>query len=236
MRILIVDDDALLLESLSQMLKEQRYSVETAQEGEIALDKLFDGEYDLVLLDIMLPRVDGLTILNEMRNARINTPVIMLTARTAVEDKIRGLDYGADDYLAKPFAISELLARIRSLLRRSGQDKNVLLTIEDIALNTKTRAVTNSGVLVELTPKEFLILEFLLYNKNQVVPRVALAEHVWGDEFDPFTMSNFMDVHIKNLRNKLGGKERKNIIRTVRNVGFLITDTTSTSDPGPALA
>lgn len=230
MRILIIDDDPLLLEKLSQLLKEQRYEVETAQDGETALDKLFDGVYDLVLLDIMLPGVDGITILKEMRNARINTPVIMLTARTALEDKIRGLDHGADDYLAKPFAISELMARIRSLLRRVGQDKSVLLTVEDIALNTKTRAVTKSGSLVELTPKEFSILEFLLYNKNQVVPRVALAEHVWGDEFDPFTMSNFMDVHIKNLRHKLGGKEGRNIIRTVRGVGFLIADSTSDSE------
>ena len=229
MRILIVEDDPLLLEKLSQILKEQRYEVQTAQEGEAALDKLFDGVYDLVLLDIMLPGVDGITILKEMRNARINTPVIMLTARTTLEDKIRGLDHGADDYLAKPFAISELMARIRSLLRRAGQDKNVLLTVGDVALNTKTRAVTKNGAAVELTPKEFLILEFLLYNKNQVVPRVALAEHVWGDEFDPFTMSNFMDVHVKNLRRKLGGKEGRTLIRTIRGVGFLIADSSPDS-------
>ena len=224
MRILIVEDDSNLLDRLSQALKDQRYDVETASDGDLGMEKLFDRVYDLVLLDIMLPKTDGLTILKEIREAKIKTPVIMLTARVTVEDKIRGLDHGADDYLAKPFAISELFARIRSLLRRTGDEKDILLCCEDISLNTKTRVVAKNGVKVDLTPKEFLILEFLLYNKNQVVPRVALAEHVWGDDFDPFTMSNFMDVHIKNLRNKLSDKDNKRIIRTVRGVGFSVAD------------
>jgi DNA-binding response OmpR family regulator len=224
MRILLVDDDSDLLDKLSQTLRDQRYEVETAADGDLALDKLFDQVYDLVLLDIMLPKTDGLTILKEMRQAKIKTPVIMLTSRVAVEDKIRGLDHGADDYLAKPFAISELFARIRSLLRRTGEDKDMLLSCENISLNTKTRVVKKNGTTVDLTPKEFLILEFMLYNKNQVVHRVALAEHVWGDDFDPFTMSNFMDVHVKNLRHKLGDKHNKNIIRTVRGVGFTVSD------------
>ena len=224
MRILIVEDDSNLLDRLSQALKDQRYDVETASDGDLGMEKLFDRVYDLVLLDIMLPKTDGLTILKEIREAKIKTPVIMLTARVTVEDKIQGLDHGADDYLAKPFAISELFARIRSLLRRTGDEKDILLCCEDISLNTKTRVVAKNGVTVDLTPKEFLILEFLLYNKNQVVPRVALAEHVWGDDFDPFTMSNFMDVHIKNLRNKLGDKDNKRIIRTVRGVGFSVAD------------
>lgn len=224
MRILIIDDDSDLLDRLSQTLKDQRYDVDTAADGELALDKLFDHVYDLVLLDIMLPKLDGLTILKEMRQAKIKTPVIMLTARVTVEDKIRGLDYGADDYLSKPFAMSELFARIRSLLRRTGEDRDMLLSCEDILLNTKTRVVKKNGATVDLTPKEFLVLEFLLYNKNQIVPRVALAEHVWGDEFDPFTMSNFMDVHIKNLRQKLGDRDNKKTIRTVRGVGFIVSD------------
>jgi DNA-binding response OmpR family regulator len=224
MRILLVDDDSDLLDRLSQTLKDQRYEVDTAADGDLALEKLFDHVYDLVLLDIMLPKTDGLTILKEMRQAKIKTPVIMLTARVTVEDKIRGLDHGADDYLAKPFAISELFARIRSLLRRAGEEKDMVLSCEDISLNTKTRAISKNGVAVDLTPKEFSILEFLLYNKNQVVPRVALAEHIWGDEFDPFTMSNFMDVHVKNLRYKLGDKDNKKVIRTVRGVGFTVSD------------
>jgi DNA-binding response OmpR family regulator len=224
MRILLIDDDSDLLDRLSQTLKDQSYDVDTAADGELALDKLFDHVYDLVLLDIMLPKVDGLTILKEMRQAKVKTPVIMLTARVTVEDKIRGLDYGADDYLSKPFAMSELFARIRSLLRRTGEDRDMLLSCEDISLNTKTRVVKKNGATVDLTPKEFLVLEFLLYNKNQIVPRVALAEHVWGDEFDPFTMSNFMDVHIKNLRQKLGDRDNKKIIKTVRGVGFIVSD------------
>jgi DNA-binding response OmpR family regulator len=224
MRILLIDDDSDLLDRLSQTLKDQSYHVDTAADGELALDKLFDHVYDLVLLDIMLPKVDGLTILKEMRQAKVKTPVIMLTARVTVEDKIRGLDYGADDYLSKPFAMSELFARIRSLLRRTGEDRDMLLSCEDISLNTKTRVVKKNGATVDLTPKEFLVLEFLLYNKNQIVPRVALAEHVWGDEFDPFTMSNFMDVHIKNLRQKLGDRDNKKIIKTVRGVGFIVSD------------
>ena len=205
MRILIVDDELDLLEQLRQTLTCQKYDVDTAAGGDAALDKLFDHLYDLVILDIMLPKIDGLTVLKEMRKAKIKTPVLMLTAKGAVEDKIKGLDYGADDYLAKPFAMAELFARIRSMLRRTGENRDPLLTVGSIALNTKTRQVYQNGVPVELTPKEFSILEFLLYNKNRVVSRFTLAEHVWGDEFDPFTMSNFIDVHIKNLKTEKSG-------------------------------
>ena len=148
----------------------------------------------------------------------------MLTSKGTVEDKIQGLDYGADDYLAKPFALAELMARVRSLLRRTSDQKDLLLTVRDIALNPKTRQVIKSGKSLELTPKEFSILEFLLYNQNRVVSRFTLAEHVWGDEFDPFTMSNFIDVHIKNLRRKIGDTDKKKIIRTVRGIGFIIED------------
>ena len=225
MRILVVDDETDLLEQLRQTLKRQRYDVDTAADGESALDKVFDNLYDLIILDIMLPLVDGLAVLREIRKANINTPVLMLTAKGAVEDKIDGLDQGADDYLAKPFAVAELMARIRSLLRRTADHKDPLLTVFDISLNTKTRQVSKKGVTLELTPKEFSILEFLLYNKNRVVSRFTLAEHVWGDEFDPFTMSNFIDVHIKNLRQKISDTNKKKTIRTVRGIGFMIEDT-----------
>ncbi|MBL7178830.1 MAG: response regulator transcription factor [Pseudomonadota bacterium] len=224
MRILIVDDEPELLEQLRQTLVTQRYHVDTAEEGGSALDKLFEHPYDLIILDIMLPKVDGITVLKEVRKAKINTPILMLTAKGAVEDKIKGLDYGADDYLAKPFAMAELMARIRSLLRRTSEHKNPLLIIGDVSLNTKTRQVLKQGVAVDLTPKEFSILEFLLYNKNRAVSRFSLAEHVWGDEFDPFTMSNFIDVHIKNLRHKIGDAEKKAVIRTIRGIGFIIED------------
>jgi len=224
MKILVVDDEPDLLEQLRETLTSQKYDVDTADDGESALDKLFDNPYDLIILDIMLPFIDGLAILREIRKAKVKTPVLMLTAKGTVEDKIKGLDYGADDYLAKPFASAELMARIRSLLRRTSDHRDPLLTISDVSLNTKTRQVSKKGITVELTPKEFSILEFLLYNKNRVVSRFTLAEHVWGDEFDPFTMSNFIDVHIKNLRRKIGDSNKKEFIRTVRGVGFIIED------------
>ena len=224
MKILVVDDEPDLLEQLRETLTSQRYDVDTADDGESALNRLFDNPYDLIILDIMLPIVDGLAILREIREANIATPVLMLTAKGDVEDKIQGLDFGADDYLAKPFAMAELMARIRSLLRRASDHRDPLLTVRDIALNTKTRQVIKSGKSLELTPKEFSILEFLLYNQNRVVSRFTLAEHVWGDEFDPFTMSNFIDVHIKNLRRKIGDTDKKKIIRTVRGIGFIIED------------
>lgn len=224
MKILIVDDEPDLLRHLENILVEQKYIVNTAADGESAMDKLFDNSYDLVILDIMLPKIDGLTILKEIRNAGINIPVLMLTAKGTIEDKITGLDRGADDYLAKPFEISELMARIRSVLRRTGAQKDPTLTVGDISLNTKTRKVYNNKDSINLTPKEFSLLEFLLYNKNRAVSRFTLAEHVWGDEFDPFTMSNFVDVHIKNLRHKIGDTRNKTIIRTIRGMGFIIED------------
>jgi DNA-binding response OmpR family regulator len=224
MKILVVDDEPVLLEQLRETLTSQKYDVDTADDGESALDKLFDNLYDLIILDIMLPKVDGLSVLREIRKAKVKTPVLMLTAKGSVEDKIKGLDYGADDYLAKPFAMAELMARIRSLLRRASDHRDPLLTISDVSLNTKTRQITKKDKTVELTPKEFSILEFLLYNKNRAVSRFTLAEHVWGDEFDPFTMSNFIDVHVKNLRRKIGDTDKKKIIRTIRGIGFIIED------------
>ena len=224
MKLLIVDDEKDLLDHLRKMLTHQRYDVDTAEDGDAALDKLFENPYDLVVLDIMLPKTDGLTVLREMRAAGIRTPVIMLTAKGAVEDKVKGLDYGADDYLAKPFAMAELMARIRTLFRRGGEQTHALQTVNDITLDTKAREVRRHGNIIELTPKEFSILEFLLYNKNRVVSRFTLAEHVWGDAFDPFTMSNFIDVHLKNLRRKLGDKGGQKTIRTIRGIGFIIED------------
>ena len=221
MRILLVDDEPKLLKQLSQSLAADKYDVDTAADGEAALDKLFANLYDLILLDIMLPKTDGLSVLREMRQAEIKTPVLMLSAKGDIEDRIKGLDLGADDYLAKPFSIAELMARIRALLRRTTEQKISLLKIGNISLNTATREVTMDHQALNLTPKEFSILEFLLYNENRVISRFNLAEHVWGDEFDPFTMSNFIDVHIKNLRRKLGDTDGT-LIRTVRGIGFLI--------------
>lgn len=224
MRVLIVDDEYSLLRQLQQILERERYIVETAIDGESALDKLFETPFDLIILDIMMPRVDGLTVLENTRKAGIDTPVLMLTAKDNVEDRIKGLDLGADDYMAKPFSLDELLARMRALLRRSGTQAEPVLQIMDLQLDTVSRKVTKGGKTVELTPREFSILEFLLYNKNRAVSRFSLAERVWGDAFDPFSMSNFLDVHIKNLRHKIGDTGRGNIIRTIRGVGYIVED------------
>ena len=224
MRILVVDDDSGLREQLKTSLTCERYDVDTAADGEEALDTLFGNSYDLVVLDIMLPKRDGLEVLREMRTADIDTPVIMLTARGSIDDRIKGLDSGADDYLPKPFALEELVARIRSLLRRVGDQANAYLSVRGLTLNTISREIRFGSELLMLTPKEFSIIEFLLYNKNRMITRFNLAEHVWGDAYDPFTMSNFIDVHIKNLRHKLKDVGCPEIVETVRGVGFIVKD------------
>jgi len=223
MRILIVDDEPELVEQIRQALAKQKYTVNTASDGEEALNRIYVDPYDLILLDIMLPKKDGFGVLLELRNEKKPTPVLMLTAKEGVEDRIKGLDLGADDYLTKPFSMEELLARIRALLRRSNAIVSPVLNISDITLNTASREVCKNDQPLELTPKEFSILEFLLYNKNRAVSRYTMAEHIWGDEFDPVTMSNSIDVHIKNLRKKINNGKGK-VIRTVRGVGYMIKD------------
>jgi DNA-binding response OmpR family regulator len=224
-RILIVDDEENLLDQLRISFQRQRYIVETAVDGEEALDKIFNSEFDIIILDIMLPKQDGFSVLKEIRQAGINTPVIMLTARKSVDEKVKALDLGADDYLAKPFSLDELMARVRAVLRRSCEQKDAVIRVGNIQLNTATREVLVDGQAVELTMREFSILEFLMYNKNKAVSRFSLAEHVWGDAFDPFSMSNFIDVHIKNIRRKIGDVNGS-VIRTIRGVGYMIKDDT----------
>jgi len=224
MRVLIVDDDISLLEQLREILAGERYTADAASNGIEAMDKLYDAAFDLVILDIMMPHMDGLSLLEQMRKGGINIPVLMLTAKGDAEDKVKGLNLGADDYLAKPFSVDELLARVRALLRRSEGRHSAILDAKGLRLDTVSRKVTKDGEPIDLTQKEFLILEFLLYNKNRVVSRFNLAEHVWGDAFDPFTMSNFIDVHIKNLRRKIGDTGDDKIIQTVRSVGYMIED------------
>jgi DNA-binding response OmpR family regulator len=224
MRILLVEDDSSLLEQLQKNLESQRYVVVTASDGEEALDKLFETPFDAVILDIMMPKLDGLAVLEQTRKAGITVPVLLLTAKGDVKDRVKGLDLGADDYLAKPFSLDELLARVRALLRRFGTQSGAVLEVLDLRLDTVSRKVSKEKKVVELTPREFSILEFLLYNKNRAVSRFSLAEHVWGDDFDPFSMSNFMDVHIKNLRRKIGDSGHGQIVQTIRGVGYIIKD------------
>lgn len=224
MKILVVEDSPEMCAQVRQALARERYDVDAAEDGEVALDKLFANPYNLILLDIMLPKRDGLAVLKDIRSAGIDTPVLLLTARGDIEDRVTGLDLGADDYLAKPFSMAELMARTRALLRRFSDHRQPLLQVAGVALNTVTREVGSQGMPVDLTPKEFSILEFLLYNTNRAVSRFTLAEHVWGDDFDPFTMSNSIDVHIKNLRHKLGD-EGGRLIQTLRGVGYIVRNT-----------
>ena len=223
MNILIVDDDTGLLDQLKTALRRKNYGVEIAENGEQAMDKIFDVSYDLILLDIMLPRVDGLSVLKEVRKAGMDMPILMLTARSDVQDKVKGLDHGADDYLAKPFSMAELMARIRAMLRRKG-NRTPLLEVGPVCLDTAKRQVNLNGEEVHLTAKEFSILEFLLHNKGSAVSRFNLAEHIWGEEFDPFSMSNYVDVHMKNLRKKLTSQGEPPIIKTIRGIGFIIDE------------
>ncbi len=223
MRILVVDDEPELARQITEALRQHQYTVDTALDGEEALDRIYVDAYDLVLLDIMLPGKDGFEVLRELRSEGKTTPVLMLTARGGIGDRIKGLDMGADDYLGKPFSMEELLARIRALLRRSNALVSSVLEVAEVSLDTVSREVFCSGQPVALTPKEFSIFEFFLYNKNRAVSRFTIAEHVWGDEFDPITMSNSIDVHIKNIRKKIGDTGGR-IIRTVRGVGYMVKD------------
>ena len=223
MRVLIVDDEPELCGQIAQTLRQQQYTVDTAGDGELALEMIFSDPYDLIVLDLMLPGKEGFAVLGELRQEGVATPVLMLTAKGEVANRVRGLDLGADDYLHKPFSMAELLARIRALLRRSHEQISPLLVIGPISLDTNTRIVTLGNESVNLTPKEFSLLEFLFYNRNRAISRFNMAEHVWGDAFDPFTMSNNIDVHIKNLRRKLDDQAGR-IIVTVRGIGYMARD------------
>ena len=221
MNILIIDDEPYLLEKLKSVLTSEHYTVETSDDGRKGLEKIWDETYDLILLDIMLPSMSGLEVLSEIRNAGVQTPVLMLTAKGDIQDKVTGLNLGADDYLAKPFSLAELLARVRALIRR-GNSGSPVMEAGDICLNTVSREVTKNGDLLTLTAKEFAILEFLLHNRGRAISKFTLAEHVWGDDFDPFSMSNFIDVHMSNLRKKLKTSEQDSVIKTIRGYGYLI--------------
>jgi DNA-binding response OmpR family regulator len=222
MRILVVEDEEALALRIKGILESERYQVTVAFDGRDGLESALTEEFDLLILDIMLPEVGGFEILKECRTNGKAVPVLLLTAKNRVEDKVAGLDAGADDYLTKPFALPELLARVRALLRRSGDAKSAVLTVQDVEVNTKTHEVLRGGKPVEVTPKEYSILELLLYNKNRVLSRISIAEHVWGDNFDLATMTNFVDVHIKNLRKRIDADREGSIITTIRGVGYVI--------------
>ena len=222
MRILVVEDEKKVASFIKKGLEEDYYVVDVALDGKDGSNRALSDEYDLIILDVMLPYKDGITILREIRTEKINTPVLMLTAKDTIADKVIGLDSGADDYLAKPFAFDELLARVRALLRRNKNEKNVVLKVLDLKLDTQSHRAYRKGMEILLTPKEYAILEYLMFNKNKVISRVKLSEHVYDYHFDSDT--NVIDVYINKLRNKLEKGFDKQILYTIRGVGYTIKE------------
>ena len=218
MRILIVDDDRRLCAVIKRGLLEEAYAVDVAYDGEEGEYFAEVNPYDLIILDIMLPKKDGIEVCQEIRAKRINTPILMLTAKDTVEDRVRGLDTGADDYLVKPFAFSELLARVRALLRREGISKSPELRVGDLTLNTLTRQVWRGQKPIELTAKEYVILEYFMRHPKVVVTRTMIEEHAWDYDFD--SLSNLVDVYIRRLRSKIDDEGKDSLIQTVRGAGY----------------
>jgi DNA-binding response OmpR family regulator len=218
MRILVVDDDRRLCAVIKRGLLEEAYAVDLAYDGEEGAYLAEVNPYDLVILDIMLPNKNGIQVCHELRAKKVNTPILMLTAKDTVEDRVKGLDTGADDYLVKPFAFSELLARVRALLRREGMLKSPELRVGDLILNTLTRQVWRGQRPIELTTKEYVILEYLMRHPNAVVTRTMIEEHAWDYDFD--SLSNLVDVYIRRLRRKIDDEKDDGLIQTVRGAGY----------------
>jgi len=219
MRLLIVEDEPKVARFIERGLREEHYAVDVAYDGEAGLDLALLHDYDLAILDVMLPRKDGFTVLQELRAAGRSCRVLMLTARDGVHDRVRGLDGGADDYLVKPFAFEELLARVRALLRRRA-DEPVVLCAADLELDLTSRKVTRAGKLLALSAKEFAVLEYLLRHQGAVISRTQLSEHVWDQHFD--SMTNVIDVTLYHLRQKLDRDFPVPLIRTVRGAGYVL--------------
>lgn len=217
MRILIVEDNEKLAKYTKQMLEEEGYAVDTVHDGETGERMARSGSHDLVILDIMLPKKDGISVCKSLRDDNINLPIILITAKGEVDDKILGLDSGADDYLVKPFDMKELLARVRALLRRPQEKIISILKVQDIELDNSKHAATRKGAMISLTLKEYTILEYLMLNADQVVTREQLLEHCWDFAYSAF--SNITDVYIKQLRKKLKDTNEK-YIQTIRGVGY----------------
>lgn len=215
-----MEDEARVAGFLAKGLREQTYAVDLAADGPEGLHLGTENEYDLVILDVMLPGKDGHAVCRELRARGRRTPILMLTARGAVDDRVAGLDSGADDYLTKPFDFKELLARVRALLRRSTALRPATLCVADLTLDTASHAVARGGRAVNLTAKEYALLEFLVLNEGQVVGREQIAQHVWDENFDPF--SNVIDVYIKRLRAKLDTQSNRRLIHTRRGEGYLL--------------
>lgn len=219
MKILVVEDEAKIADALKRGIESAGYGVEVASTGAAALERLQGHAFELVLLDLMLPDVDGLDLLKRIRNRRAAPPIMILSARDAVDDRVHGLELGADDYLVKPFEFSELLARIRALLRRGTPVADRLQT-GDLTLDCIRRRVTRAGDVIDLAPKQFSILEYMMRNQGRPLSRTMIVEHVWDHDYDGLT--NIVDVYIRHLRGKIDDNYEQKLIQTVRGVGYLI--------------
>ncbi len=222
MRILLVEDEIKIANFVVRGLKEEDYVVDVANDGERASFLAEVNPYDLIILDIMLPHKDGITICRELRKKKISTPILMLTAKDRVRDKVLGLNSGADDYLSKPFDFEELSARISALLRRNRADKTGILKIDDLELDQFRHKVKRAGKEIQLSSKEFALLEYLMLNVNHVVTRTTISEHVWHEDFDSFT--NVIDVYINFLRNKIDKDFKKPLIHTIHGKGYMLRE------------
>lgn len=219
MRILVVEDEKRISDFVERGLTGAGYQVDVAEDGKTAIDKMHAVDYDLLILDLMLPDMDGLAVLEKARNRKVSPAVLILSARGDVDDRVKGLELGADDYLVKPFAFVELLARVRALLRR-GQPLAEKLVIGDLTLDALRRKVSRAGDPIELAPKEFAILEFLMRNRGKPLSRTMIVEHVWDMEYDGLT--NIVDVYIRHLRSKIDDKYPEKLIQTVRGIGYML--------------
>jgi two-component system copper resistance phosphate regulon response regulator CusR len=217
-RILVAEDDRPVASFLKKGLEAEHYAVDVVPDGEEALYMAEAYDYDLLLLDLVLPKMDGLQVLHQIRTRKKNLPVLVLTGRTRVEDRVKGLDLGADDYMVKPFAFRELIARVRALLRRGNAPVDFTLRVEDLEMNLVERTVRRGDRKIELTPKEFALLEYLMRNQGRAVSRPMIIEHVWNFSFD--TMTNVVDVYINYLRKKIDEGAEQKLIHTVRGVGY----------------
>jgi len=218
MRVLVVEDDRPVASFIKKGLESEQYAVDLAWDGEEAESFVGEANFDLVILDLVLPKVDGLEVLKQIRAQKPSLPVLILSGRARVEDRVKGLDLGADDYLTKPFSFSELSARVRALLRRSPNPIGIVLRVEDLELDRAERVVSRAGHRIDLTPREFALLEYLMRNAGRSVTRAMIIEHVWNFSFD--TMTNVVDVYINYLRKKVDQGFENKLIHTVRNVGY----------------
>lgn len=220
MRILIVEDEPKVASFIRRALEEESYAVDVCSDGIQGRDLASEVDYDLIILDLLLPGLPGIDVLKAVRDAKVTTPILILTARSKVDQRVKGLDAGADDYLTKPFAIEELIARVRALLRRASGDSAGILQIDDLILNPTSHEVTRGGQRIDLTSKEYALLEYMMRNTGRVLTRPMIAEHVWDLDFDTFT--NVIDVYISYLRNKIDRGHTRGLIHTVRGSGYTL--------------